>query len=97
LHARTKKPGYWPGFLQSRRWTASLCIHALEEFRIALGVAELVEQEVDRIHRTHRFRIRRSTYISLSCCGSVSSSSLRVPERVMSIAGKVNRLPVIID
>ncbi len=28
-------------------------------------------------------------YIFLSCCGSVSSSSLRVPERVMSIAGKV--------
>src|SRR4029079_18496688 len=29
-------------------------------------------------------RMRRRTYIFLSCCGSVSSSSLRVPERVMS-------------
>src|ERR1700704_594384 len=34
-------------------------------------------------------RIRRSTYIFLSSCGSVMSSSLRVPEREMSIAGKV--------
>src|SRR6187455_2794628 len=34
-------------------------------------------------------RMRRSTYIFLSTAGSVSSSSLRVPERVMSIAGKV--------
>src|SRR5215213_5592782 len=34
-------------------------------------------------------RMRRRMYIFLSCCGSVSSSSLRVPERVMSIAGKV--------
>ena len=34
-------------------------------------------------------RMRRRTYIFLSCCGSVSSSSLRVPERVMSMAGKV--------
>src|SRR3974390_2015648 len=34
-------------------------------------------------------RIRRSTYILFSTCGSVISSSLRVPEREMSIAGKV--------
>src|SRR3978361_1045275 len=34
-------------------------------------------------------RIRRSTYIFLRSCGSVMSSSLRVPEREMSIAGKV--------
>src|ERR1700743_3526746 len=34
-------------------------------------------------------RIRRSTYIFFSSCGSVISSSLRVPEREMSIAGKV--------
>src|SRR5258706_161915 len=34
-------------------------------------------------------RIRRSTYIFLSTSGGVSSSSLRVPERVMSIAGNV--------
>src|SRR6201990_3387029 len=34
-------------------------------------------------------RIRRSTYIFFSTCGSVISSSLRVPEREMSIAGKV--------
>src|SRR5213075_330907 len=34
-------------------------------------------------------RIRRSTYIFFSTCGSVMSSSLRVPEREMSIAGKV--------
>src|ERR1700710_1574223 len=34
-------------------------------------------------------RIRRSTYIFLRSCGSVISSSLRVPEREMSIAGKV--------
>src|SRR5262249_25659916 len=34
-------------------------------------------------------RIRRSTYIFLSTSDGVSSSSLRVPERVMSIAGKV--------
>src|SRR4029078_9505919 len=32
-------------------------------------------------------RIRRSTYIFLSSCGSVMSSSLRVPEREISIAG----------
>src|SRR5246500_4062809 len=34
-------------------------------------------------------RIRRSTYIFFSTCVSVISSSLRVPEREMSIAGKV--------
>src|ERR1700736_1217320 len=34
-------------------------------------------------------RIRRSTYIFFRSCGSVISSSLRVPEREMSIAGKV--------
>src|SRR6201999_3794208 len=34
-------------------------------------------------------RIRRSTYIFFSSCGSVISSSLRGPEREMSIAGKV--------
>src|SRR4051812_24647840 len=34
-------------------------------------------------------RMRRRMYIFLSCCASVSSSSLRVPERVMSIAGNV--------
>src|SRR3954466_9222220 len=34
-------------------------------------------------------RIRRRTYIFLSTAGSVSNSSLRVPERVMSMAGKV--------
>ncbi len=34
-------------------------------------------------------RMRRSTYIFFSTAGSVSSSSLRVPERVMSMAGKV--------
>src|ERR1700755_1227947 len=34
-------------------------------------------------------RIRRSTYIFFSSCGSVISSSLRVPEREISIAGKV--------
>ncbi len=34
-------------------------------------------------------RIRRSTYIFLSTSGCTSSSSLRVPDRVMSIAGKV--------
>ena len=35
-------------------------------------------------------RIRRSTYIFFKSCGSVISSSLRVPEREMSIAGKVS-------
>src|ERR1700709_2010001 len=35
------------------------------------------------------FRIRRSTYIFFRSCGSVINSSLRVPEREMSIAGKV--------
>src|ERR1044072_639802 len=34
-------------------------------------------------------RMRRRMYIFLSWSGGVSSSSLRVPERVMSIAGKV--------
>src|SRR5712671_5479804 len=34
-------------------------------------------------------RIRRSTYIFFRSCGSVISSSLRVPEREISIAGKV--------
>ena len=34
-------------------------------------------------------RIRRSTYIFFRSCGSVISSSLRVPEREMSIAGNV--------
>src|SRR5713101_7155122 len=34
-------------------------------------------------------RIRRSTYIFFRSCGSVISSSLRVPEREMSMAGKV--------
>src|SRR5258706_5584092 len=34
-------------------------------------------------------RIRRSTYIFFRSCGSVISSSLRVPEREMSIAGQV--------
>src|SRR5436190_4060588 len=34
-------------------------------------------------------RMRRKTYIFFSTAGSVSNSSLRVPERVMSIAGKV--------
>src|SRR5262245_40783315 len=34
-------------------------------------------------------RMRRSTYIFFRIAGSVSSSSLRVPERVMSIAGNV--------
>src|ERR1700704_1546896 len=33
-------------------------------------------------------RIRRSTYIFLSSCGSVMSSSLRVPDRHISIAGE---------
>src|SRR4051794_26807136 len=35
------------------------------------------------------FRMRRSTYIFFRTTGSVISSSLRVPEREMSIAGKV--------
>src|SRR6187431_3525713 len=34
-------------------------------------------------------RIRRSTYIFFRSCGSVINSSLRVPEREMSIAGNV--------
>ena len=29
-------------------------VHGIEEFRIALRVPELVEQEVDRIHGAHR-------------------------------------------
>src|SRR5882672_2193600 len=29
-------------------------VHRLEELRVVLGVAQLVEQEVDRVHRAHR-------------------------------------------
>src|SRR5436190_3206217 len=29
-------------------------VHRLEELAVGLGVAQLVEQEVDRIHRSHR-------------------------------------------
>src|SRR4030081_2035916 len=29
-------------------------VHRLEELAVALGVAQLVEQEIDRIHRAHR-------------------------------------------
>src|SRR5215467_14805695 len=32
----------------------SLGVHRLEEFRIALGVSQFVEQEIDGIHRPHR-------------------------------------------
>src|ERR1700675_4981227 len=32
----------------------SLCVHRLEELGVALGVAQLVEQEVDGVHRSHR-------------------------------------------
>src|SRR5215813_8423062 len=38
--------------LKQRSWTSG--IHRLEELAVALGVAQLVEQEVDRIHRAHR-------------------------------------------
>src|SRR6188472_372298 len=31
-----------------------LCVHALEELAVGLRVAQLVEQEVDRIHGAHR-------------------------------------------
>jgi len=37
---------------QTRRDSSG--VHRLEEFRVVLGVAQLVEQEVDRIHRAHR-------------------------------------------
>jgi len=35
-------------------WPDGSGIHGIEEFRVVLGVAELVEQEVDRIHGAHR-------------------------------------------
>src|SRR5262247_4183329 len=38
--------------LKQRSWTSG--IHRLEELAVALGVAQLVEQEVDRIHGAHR-------------------------------------------
>ena len=35
-------------------WPDGSGIHRIEELRVVLGVAELVEQEVDRIHGAHR-------------------------------------------
>src|SRR5437762_8445578 len=35
-------------------WPDGSGVHRIEEFRVVLGVAELVEQEVDRIHGAHR-------------------------------------------
>src|SRR5918992_582262 len=35
-------------------WLGGSGIHGVEELGVVLGVAELVEQEVDRVHGTHR-------------------------------------------
>src|SRR4029077_14430312 len=35
-------------------WQSGLRVQALEELAVGLGVAQLVEQEVDRVHRAHR-------------------------------------------
>src|SRR6476659_6341942 len=38
------------------RLQAGLCVHRFEEVGVALGVAQLVEQKVDGIHRAHRIQ-----------------------------------------
>src|SRR5215213_2589310 len=41
-------------FAASGMTACGLSVHALEELAVGLGVAQLVEQEVDCIHRAHR-------------------------------------------
>jgi len=52
------------------------------------GFTQLAQQEFDGVDRAIGLRMRRRTYIFLRISAGTSNSSLRVPERVMSIAGK---------
>src|ERR1700710_1939162 len=47
-----RRPALYEAPLQTRPDGSG--IHRIEEFRVVLGVAELVEQEVDRVHGPHR-------------------------------------------
>jgi len=67
----------------------SLPLHRAEEVRVGLGVLHLVEQESIAASSSIGCRSLRRIHILESSDGSVMSSSLRVPERLMLIDGKV--------
>src|SRR3954467_5110781 len=50
----TSKKGAPKSALSNPAIDARSGVHRLEELGVALGAAELVEQEVDRVHRPHR-------------------------------------------
>src|SRR5262245_36711203 len=49
LHGRSSAP-------QEGATRRALCVHRFEELGVALGVAQLVEQEIDGVHRAHRIQ-----------------------------------------
>src|SRR5258708_26015905 len=64
-------------FIDSKNWAVFLVLRSLSSRK---SIASMVPIGLS---------IRRSTYIFFNSCGSGISSSLRVPEREMSMAGKV--------
>src|SRR6202020_251098 len=72
--------GQWPScyvFIDSKNSELFLVLRSLSSKKSIASIVPI------------GLRIRRSTYIFFKTCGSVINSSLRVPEREMSIAGKV--------
>src|SRR3954464_2181184 len=58
-HEITQRFALWWAWRKKRAFARptkqpALGVHALEELAVGLRVAQLVEQEVDRIHRSHR-------------------------------------------
>ena len=64
--------------------------HALEELLVALRLREALEEQLHRLHRRQRGQSTlRRIHARLSSSLGMSSSSLRVPLRLMSIDGKM--------
>ena len=72
---------------RSRGQRRDLGVHRLEEVVVGLGLAQLVEQELDRILGAHRIDDAVQDVGLLQHSFGVISSSLRVPDLMMSMAG----------